>query len=106
MIESYKTLCSTGDLHSVARTPQNFRGPSYRIQVSLSGIRVSEHTLPGPREASIQRSEHWGISGVRVTEHKFLCPRETTIQRHGPVNFKGLNLAIICVHIARVYFFR
>ena len=80
MIKSYQTLCSTGDLHSVARTPQNFRSPSYRIQVSLSGIRVSEHTLPGPRETSVRRPEPRGISVVRVAEHKLLCPRETSIQ--------------------------
>ena len=97
MIKSYQTLCSTGDLHSVARTPRDFRSPSYGIQVSLSGTRVTEHTLPGPREAPVQRPEPRGISGVRVPEHQFLRPRETTIQGHGPVNLKGINLAIICI---------
>ena len=33
---------------------ENFRSPSHRTQVSLSGLRVSEHTFPGPRETSIR----------------------------------------------------
>ena len=37
--------------------PRNFRSPYYRIQVCLPETRVTEHTLPGPREASVQRPE-------------------------------------------------
>ena len=34
MIRTYSSLCSTGDLHSVARTP------------GLSGVRVTEYKFP------------------------------------------------------------
>ena len=50
------------------------------------GTRVTELTLPGPREAPVPRPAPRGVSGVRVTEHPFLRPRETTIQGHGPVS--------------------
>ena len=71
--------------------PRNFRSPYYRIQVCLPETRVTEHTLPGPREASVQRPEPRGISGVRVPEHQFLRYRGTTIQGHAPVNLEGVR---------------
>ena len=84
-------MCYEGLAFGSTHPPRNIRSPCYGIQVALPETRVTGHTLPGPREASVQRPEPRGISGVRVPEHQFLRPRGTTIQGHGPVNLKGIR---------------
>ena len=54
------------------------------LRFFLLGVRVSEHTLPGPRETSVRRHDPRGILGVRVTEYKFLCPREPLFRDTDP----------------------